>query len=259
MVSPLAYVDPKAQIGQNVTIHPFACIDSDVVIGDNCTIMPYASVLRGTRMGVNNIVYQGAILGATPQDFKFKGDDTLLIIGDNNVFREKVIVNRATYAGDKTVIGNGNFLLEGVHLAHDTQVGNNCVFGNGAKTAGNCRIDDCAIVGSGVIIKHGCRIGTWSLLKDGCRADKDVPPYMVAAHNPINYYGVNAVILAKEGHVSEEIIDDIAKAYRQIYQCNTSLQNALARIRSTVPDSLQIQTILDFIEHSEQGIIGVTM
>ena len=126
MISPLAYVDPGAKIGKDVTVHPFAYIDKNVEIGDNCTIMPYASILSGTRMGTNNTVHQGAIIGATPQDFKFKGEDTLLLIGNNNTIREKVIINRGTDTSDNTIVGDGNFLLESVHLAHDTHLGSNC-------------------------------------------------------------------------------------------------------------------------------------
>ena len=136
MISPLAHVDPSAKIGKNVTVYPFAYIDKNVEIGDNCTIMPYASVLDGTRMGTGNTVYQSAILGAAPQDFKFKGEDTILVIGNDNTIREKAIVNRATYPDGVTSIGDGNFLLEGVHVAHDTKIGNKCILGNGAKTAG---------------------------------------------------------------------------------------------------------------------------
>lgn len=259
MISPLAFVNPAAKIGDGVTIHPFAYVDENVEIGDNCTIMPYASILSGTRMGKGNIVYQGAILGATPQDFKFTGDSTELEIGDNNVIREKVIVNRATYRGGKTVIGNGNFLLEGVHVAHDTRISNNCVLGNGAKTAGNCILDDQAILGSGVIIKHGCHIGGWTLVRDGCRASKDVPPFIVAAHNPITYYGVNAILLNKSGQFSEEIVDNIAKCYRQVYQSGTSVENALLNIKELIPMSPAIEYLLRFIESSERGIIGTSM
>ncbi len=259
MISALAYVDPEARLGRNVSVHPFAYIDKNVEIGDSCTIMPYASILSGTRMGTNNTVYQGAIIGATPQDFKFRGEDTLLKIGDNNTIREKVIINRGTNPDDCTRVGNGNFLLEGVHLAHDTHVGDDCIFGNGAKTAGYCQIHDKAILGSGVILKHGCRVGSWALVRDGCRANKDVPPYIVAAHNPIAYYGINAIILAKEGHFPEEVIDDIAKAYRQIYQCSTSLENALQRIHDLIPIGPEMKYMLDFIEQSEKGIIGVVM
>ena len=259
MISPLAYIDTEAKLGKNVTVHPFAYIDKIVEIGDNCTIMPYASILSGTRMGVDNIVYQGAIIGATPQDFKFKGEDTLLKIGNHNTIREKVIINRGTNTTDCTIVGNGNFLLEGVHLAHDTHLGNNCVLGNGAKTTGNCVIDDCAILGNDVILKHGCHVGSWALLKDGCRANKDVPPFIVAAHNPITYYGINAVILSKEKQLPETIIDDIAKAYRQIYQCSTSLENAIRRIKEIIPLNPEISYLIEFIENSKKGIIGVNM
>ena len=259
MISPLAYIDTEAKLGKNVTVHPFAYIDKNVEIGDNCTIMPYTSILSGTRMGVDSIVYQGAIIGATPQDFKFKGEDTLLKIGNHNTIREKVIINRGTNTTDCTIVGNGNFLLEGVHLAHDTHLGNNCVLGNGAKTTGNCVIDDCAILGNDVILKHGCHVGSWALLKDGCRANKDVPPFIVAAHNPITYYGINAVILSKEKQLPETIIDDIAKAYRQIYQCSTSLENAIRRIKEIIPLNPEISYLIEFIENSKKGIIGVNM
>ena len=259
MISPLAYIDTEAKLGKNVTVHPFAYIDKNVEIGDNCTIMPYASILSGTRMGVDNVVYQGAIIGATPQDFKFKGEDALLKIGNHNTIREKVIINRGTNTTDCTIVGDGNFLLEGVHLAHDTHLGNNCVLGNGAKTTGNCVIDDCAILGNDVILKHGCHVGSWALLKDGCRANKDVPPFIVAAHNPITYYGINAIILSKEKQLPEAIIDDIAKAYRQIYQCGTSLENAIRRIKEIIPLNPEISYLIEFIETSKKGIIGVNM
>ena len=108
-------------------------------------------------------------------------------------------------------------------------------------------------------MKHGCRIGTWALVKDGCRANKDVPPYIVAAHNPIAYYGINAYILRKEQKLTEEIIDDIAKAYRQVYQCGTSVENALLRIKETITVGPEIQCIIDFIEQSTKGVIGTTM
>ena len=170
-----------------------------------------------------------------------------------------MILNRGTNTTDCTIIGDGNFLLEGVHLAHDTHLGSHCVLGNGAKTAGNCIIDDKAILGSEVIVKHGCRIGSWALLRDGCRANKDVPPYIVAAHNPISYYGINALILAKEGHLTENVIDNMAKCYRQIYQCGTSLENALRRIKDIIPLSPEITYLVDFIEQSKKGIIGTTM
>ena len=114
MISPLAYVDASAKLGANVTVHPFAYIDKNVEIGDDCEIMPHVSIMSGTRMGKRNRIFNGAVIAAEPQDFNYKGDDTIVEIGDDNVIRENVVINRATNSGGKTVIGNGNFLHEGL-------------------------------------------------------------------------------------------------------------------------------------------------
>ena len=131
MISPKAEIDPKAKIGNNVTIYPFSYIEGDVEIGDDCIIYPFVSILNGTKMGRGNKVHQGAVVGALPQDFNFSGEKSELIIGENNIIRENVVINRATHTGGQTVIGNRNFLMEGVHISHDTKVGDGCVFGYG--------------------------------------------------------------------------------------------------------------------------------
>src|SRR5574344_650113 len=137
-ISPQAHIEAGAQIGQNVTIMPFAYIESDVVIGDDCKVYPFASIMNGTRMGKGNIVHQGSVLAAFPQDFDFTGEKTELIIGDNNIIRENVVINRATHANGQTIIGDRNFLMEAVHISHDTHVFNNTVIGYGTKIAGTC-------------------------------------------------------------------------------------------------------------------------
>ena len=147
-ISPQAYVSPDAKIGEGVTIHPFAYVDKNVVIGNNCTIMPYASVLYGTRMGDDNQVFQGTVLGATPQDFSFHGKDSILEIGNKNVFRENVIVSRSSHKEGKTVIGNENFIMEGVHICHDSRIADHCVLGIKSLVAGNCVIDSHVILSS---------------------------------------------------------------------------------------------------------------
>ena len=121
MISPLAYIHPEAIIGENVEIGPFVYIDKNVVIGDNNLIMPNANILYGTRIGNNNRIFPGAVIGAIPQDLKFRGEETTAEIGDNNTIRENVTINRGTAAKGKTVVGNNNLLMEGVHVAHDTQ------------------------------------------------------------------------------------------------------------------------------------------
>lgn len=127
-------------------IQPFAYIEDNVEIGDDCIIMPYASVLNGTRLGKGNKVYQHAVLGAEPQDFHYKGEESSLIIGDNNHIRENVVISRATFGGNATKIGNGNFLMDKVHICHDVQIGDNCVAGIGTTIAGECTLDDCVIL-----------------------------------------------------------------------------------------------------------------
>lgn len=254
MISPLAYVDASAKLGKNVKIHPFAYIDKNVEIGDDCEIMPYASVMSGARLGNRNRIFNGAVIAAEPQDFDFKGGDTLAVIGDDNVIREHVVINRSSHAEGVTRIGNGNFLHEGVHISHDTKISNHCVFGYGTKVSGNCEIEDCVIFGGNVLVSQGCRVGKFSMTQTGCRFRKDLPPYIVAALEPTTYYGVNSFILSHQG-VSEKVIKHISHAYRIIYQGNASLFDALLMIKDQVPMSDEIQHIIDFISNSKLGII----
>lgn len=255
MISPLAYIDASAKLGANVTVHPFAYIDKNVEIGDDCEIMPYASIMSGARIGKRNRIFNGAVIAAEPQDFGYKGEESLAIVGDDNVIREHVVINRATHTGGATRIGNGNFLHEGVHVSHDTSISDHCVLGYGTKISGNCEIEECVIFGGNVLVSQGCRIGKWSMTQTGCRFRKDVPPYVVAAQEPTTYYGVNSFILSREG-VSEKIIKHISHAYRIIYQGNSSIFDALLMIKDQVPMSEEIQHIIDFVNASKLGIIG---
>ena len=160
MISPLAYVDPEAKLGKNVTVLPFAYIEKNVEIGDDCVIMSYASILQGTKMGKGNKVHQNAVLGAEPQDFHYTGEESSLIIGDNNDIRENVVISRATFGGNATKIGNGNYLMDKVHLCHDVQINNNCVVGIGTTIAGECTLDDSAILSGNVTLHQYCHIGS---------------------------------------------------------------------------------------------------
>ena len=176
MISPLAHVAPSAKLGKDVKIHPFAFIDENVEIGDGCEIMPYASVMSGTRMGANNKVYQGAIIGADPQDFRWKGEDTYCRIGDNNVIREHVIINRGISSTGATVIGDDSFIMAEAHIGHDCVIKGRCVLGNGVTIAGDCVIGQCTILSSNVILHERSEVGDWVLIKGGCRIRGNVPP-----------------------------------------------------------------------------------
>ncbi len=254
MFSPLAHIDPQAKIGENTIISPFAYIEEGVEIGAHCTVMPYASILKGTRLGDHNKIYQGAVLGAVPQDFNYTGDDTALVIGDHNTIREHVVVNRATFKEGITRIGSHNFLMEGAHVSHDVQLADHCVIGYGTKIAGDSIIDEHVISSGGVIIHPGCHIGSWSLIQSGSLIYKDVPPYVIVGKNPATYYNVNAVLLSHK-NIPESTIRHIARAYRLIYCSNNSMHDALLKIEQQIPMSEEIRHIIDFIRHSEKGII----
>ena len=253
-ISPQAYVSPDAKIGEGVTIHPFAYVDKNVVIGNNCTIMPYASILNGTRMGDDNQVFQGTVLGATPQDFSFHGEDSILEIGNKNVFRENVIVSRSSHKEGKTVIGNENFIMEGVHICHDSRIADHCVLGIKSLVAGNCVIDSHVILSSLVSMFQDTHVGTWSMVRGGCRFSKDVPPYVVTSSNPTTYYGVNVKML-NYGNFPEKVIKQIAHAYEIIYHAKVSVMDAALRVEEEVPMSDEIRTIIDFVKNSKKGII----
>jgi len=253
-ISPLAFVSPEAKIGDDVTIHPFAYIDKNVEIENNCTIMPYASVLNGTRMGTGNMVCQGTVLGAVPQDFNYHGGDSILEIGNNNVFRENIVISRSSSPEGKTVIGNDNSLMEGVHICHDVRVGDNCVLGLKSIIAGNCIIDSHVIFSSMVSMFQDTRAGSWSMVRGGCRFRKDVPPYIVTSTNPTSYYGVNVKLLEYH-NFPKKIIQHIAHAYELIYHGNVSILDAAIRVEEEVPMSDEIRNIIDFIRNSQKGII----
>ncbi len=255
MISPRAEIDPQAKIGKNVTIYPFAYIEGDVEIGDDCIIYPYVSILNGTRLGRGNKIFQNTVLAAMPQDFHYCGAGSQLIVGNDNTIRENVVINRATFSDGKTVIGNRNFLMEGVHVSHDTKIGDRCVLGYGAKIAGDCMLEDNVIFSSSVIVNPGSRIGTMSMVSSGCRISKDVPPYIVAGDNPVKYNGINGTILTAKG-VGMEVQDHIANAYRLIFHGQTSVFNAIIQVKEQVPDSEEIRHIVDFINGTKLGIIS---
>lgn len=255
MISEKAYVDPKAKIGKNVTIYPFAYIEGDVEIGDDCVIYPHVSIMNGTRLGRANKVFQGTVLGAEPQDFNYKGDATRLVIGDENIFRENVVVNRATFSDGETRIGNRNFFMEGVHISHDTKVDDYVTFGYGTKIAGDCEVHSAVIFSSGVIVNSNVRIGGASMVTGGVRISRDLPPFIVATDNPVRYAGVNETLLKSSG-TSEKVINHIANAYRLVFHGQTSVFDAVIQIKEQVPDSKEIRAIVDFIKDTKLGIIG---
>lgn len=254
-ISPQAVISPNAKIGTGCKIYPFVYIEDNVEIGDNCTIYPFASILSGTKMGSNNKVHQCTVLGALPQDFNFKGDETELILGNNNVIRENVVINRATHAGGRTVIGNDNFLMEGTHVSHDTKIGNGNVIGYGTKIAGDCEIGHGVIFSSSVIENAGTRVGNLAMIQAGTTFSKDIPPYIIAGGKPVQYGGVNVKMMTMAG-IEKRIQKHMANALRLVFHGQNSLLDAVLQIKQQVPDSPEKENLLNFLQTTRKGIIS---
>lgn len=254
MISPLAYIHPEAIIGENCEIGPFCFIDKNVVIGDNNTLMNSVTLLSGTRMGSGNIIFPGAVIGAIPQDLKFRGEDTTAEIGDNNKIRENVTINRGTAAKGRTVVGSDNLLMETVHMAHDSIIGNGCIIGNGTKLAGETIIDDFAILSANILLHQFCRIGSYSMVQGGTRSSQSILPYTMTGREPAAYSGLNIIGLRRRGF-SPEVIKQLHQAY-QIIMGNGLLNDKIQRVKDEIGLTPEIRYILDFIEDvKERGFI----
>ena len=255
MISPLAYVDPSAQIGENVEIGPFCFIDKNVVIGNDNVLLPHINVMYGSRIGNGNTIHPGAVIGGIPQDLKFMGENSTAEIGDNNKIRENVTINRGTASKGKTIVGNNNLLMENMHVAHDCIIGNNCILGNSTKIAGEVIIDDYAILSACVLIHQFCHIGGHVMIQGGSGCSKDIPPYIIGGRHPLVYAGLNIVGLRRRGF-SDEIIEAIHNAYRIIYQNGLNVSQAIAALKDDpISKYPEVQYIIRFVESSERGIV----
>ena len=253
-ISPLAYIHPDAVIGENCEIGAFCYIDKGVVIGDNNTLMNSVTMLYGTRVGNGNIFFPGAVIGAIPQDLKFRGEDTTAEIGDNNKIRENVTINRGTAAKGKTVVGSNNLLTEGMHVAHDALIGNGCIIGNSTKLAGEIVIDDNAILSAGVLMHQFCRVGSYTMVGGGTRFSQNILPYSLVARDPAAFCGLNTVGLRRRGF-DRQLIDNIHMTYQILLQSTGKLNDLMERVKNEIPMSPEIQYILDFIKESTRGFI----
>jgi len=249
----LAFIHPNAKIGKNVTIEPFAVIYDDVVIGDDCWIGPHVTIFPGARIGKECKIFPGVSIAAVPQDLKFAGEYTTCEIGDNNVIREFVTINRGTSASGKTVVGNNNLIMAYAHVAHDCVVKNNCILANSATLAGHILIDDYAIIGGQCAIHQFTRIGKHVILMGGSLVDKDIPPYVKGGKFPVSYCGVNSVGLLRRGY-SQEVVNNIQSLYRIVFQKGLMYSAALEELKQQ-PQSAERDEIISFMETAERGLM----
>ena len=254
MKQPLAYIHPAAKIAPSVVIDPFVTIEQNVEIGEGTRIGSNVTIMEGARIGKNCTIFPGAVISGIPQDLKFRGEDTVAIIGDNTTIRECVTVNRGTAAKGKTVVGSNCLIMAYSHIAHDCVVGDNVIISNATQIAGEVVVDNFAVIGGGTLIHQFCHIGPHVMIQGGALVNKDIPPYVKAAREPIAYAGVNSIGLRRRGFTSE-VIRDIQEIYRYLYLSGLNNTDAVERIEAELPATPERDEIILFVRNSKRGII----
>jgi UDP-N-acetylglucosamine acyltransferase len=253
-ISPMAFVHPEAKLGDNNIIGPFCYIDRNTVLGDNNVLQNSVTINYGARIGNGNEFFPGASISTKPQDLKFKGEESICEVGDNNSIRENVTISRGTASKGTTKVGSNNLLMENMHIAHDCVIGNGCIIGNSTKLAGEGIVDDFAIISATVLAHQFCRVGSYVMIQGGSRFSMDIPPYIIAGKEPIRYAGLNIIGLRRRGF-SNETIELIKEAYTIIYNSTGTRAEAIEEIKNTLTVTPEIQYIIDFVSSSQRGII----
>ena len=255
MIHPSALVDPSARLGKDVSIGPFSVIGANVEIGDGTRIGPHVVIDGPTRIGRENHIYAFAALGGDPQDKKFHGERSELVIGDRNTIREFVTFNRGT-ADDAgiTKIGDDNWLMAYVHIAHDCVVGNKTIFANASSLAGHVTVEDYVILGGFTLVHQFCKIGAHAFTSMGSVINRDVPPFVTVAGKYAEPHGINSEGLKRRGFGKERILS-IKRAYRTLYKSGLPLAEARAQLAEAAKDAPDVKLMLDFIDKSERSLV----
>lgn len=254
MNQPLAYVHPQAKVAKNVVIEPFVNIEKNVEIDEGTWIGSNVTIMEGARIGKNCKIFPGAVIAAIPQDLKFDGEETSVIIGDNTIVREFVTINRGTKANNKTLIGDNCLLMAYVHIAHDCTIGNNVILANACNLAGHILIDDWAILGGLSAVHQFVHIGAHTMVSGGSMVRKDVPPFVKAGRDPLAFIGVNSIGLRRRGF-SNERINAIQEIYRILYLRGYNISQAVRYVEANIPSTPDRDEILSFITNSQRGLM----
>lgn len=255
MIDSRAVISPQADIAPDVEVGPFSVIGRGVTIGAGTWIGPHVVINGPTRIGTGNKIFQFASLGDAPQDKKYKGEPTRLEIGDRNVIRECVTVNRGTTHGDGvTRIGDDNLLMAYSHVAHDCRVGNQIVLSNVATLGGHVEIGDFAILGGLSAVHQFTKVGAYCFIANNAAVTRDVPPYVMAVGQPAAPHSINAVGLKRRGF-SEDQVRNVRRAYRVLYRSGLKLKAALEQLDEAALTQAEIRPFVDFIRRSSRSIV----
>jgi len=250
----LTVIHPDAKIGENVTIDPFVTIGADVVIGDGTWIGSHACIMDGVRIGKDCKIFPGAIVGAIPQDLKFEGEASLVVIENNVTIREYCTINRGTKANMKTLIKDNCLLMAYVHVAHDCVLNENVILANNVGLAGHIDIGRFAILGGFTAVHQFVKVGEHAFVGGGSLVRKNIPPFVKAAREPLSYAGVNSIGLKRRGFSSDQI-NTIQDVYRILYVKGNNTSQALEQIEERIDISPERDYILDFVKGADRGIL----
>lgn len=253
IIHPTAIIDPSARLGANVSIGPYTLIGPECVLGDGCEIGSNVAIHKWTELGAGVKVWHGASLGGDPQDLKYRGARTRVLIGDATVIRECATVNRSTVEGHDTVVGKNCFIMAYAHVAHECAVGDNVILANSVNLAGHVTIEDFAIIGGLTPVHQFVRVGSHCMIGGSSGVQKDVVPYTKAFGIPLKMYGLNSVGLARRGF-TEQQRDLIGKAYRILFRSGLNTTQALARLKGELEMTPEVRHIVEFVESSQRGI-----
>jgi UDP-N-acetylglucosamine acyltransferase len=254
-IHPTALVNPAAKLGDNIIVGPFALIESDVEIGNDCIIGPHSVIYNGARLGDRVKIFQGASVANLPQDLKFGGEKTLFIIGDDTVVREFATLHRGTLETGKSQIGKNCLLMAYSHIPHDCTVGDNCIIANSVQIGGHSHIEDWVIIGGLAGLHQFSRVGEHSMIAGAAKITQDVPPYILAAHNPAEFNGLNVIGLRRRGFKAEDI-QILKETYKYLYDNSLNVSQAVEVIKSKFGNNIYVQKVLNFLSGTTRGIVG---
>lgn len=252
MIHPTAVIDKGAEVADDADIGPYCLVGKGVVIGAGTRLLGHVAVDGRTTIGASCTIHPFASIGSPPQDITYGGEETMCVVGDKNVIREYVTINKGTRASGTTRVGNNNFIMAYSHIAHDCVVGSNVIMPNGATLAGHVHVADFAILGAFSAIHQFCKVGRYAFVSGLTGISKDVPPFMMAAGGRANLYGLNVVGLERRGFTKEEIAT-LKRAYRILFRSSLSLQEALQMIEEQLEGD-HVRELVEFIRASERGI-----
>lgn len=254
-IHPLAVIDPKAKIGQNVQIGPFCVVHPNVILEDGVILRSHVVVDGNTTIGKGTTVWPGAVIGAKPQDLKFKGEQTFVCIGEQCDIREYVTINAACGEGQTVKIGNNCLIMAYCHIAHNSCLGNRVILANGATLAGYVTVEDAAIIGGLSAIHQFSRVGRHAMVGGMSRVTHDIPPYTIGAGSPYRLGGLNIVGLKRHG-ISLHTRIALAKAFKLLYRSGLSIEEALARTEAEIEMLPEIRYWIDFCRSTKRGLIS---